>query len=122
MDIISKKDRDLYRYIGNILSEILQGKDIIMISDEEGYPLLSSIFISIITITDIHIDQISQDQILFIIYGIKFIVYYEMDGEIIEVYTDIHGSDKGEYIEKLLREYGKSFKWIILTIGIYLEL
>jgi hypothetical protein len=56
------------------------------------------------------------------IYGIKFIIYYKMNREIIEIYTNIHRLDKGEYIEKLLREYGKDFKWIILIIRIYLEL
>jgi hypothetical protein len=122
MDVFSKKGRGLYRCIGNTLPEILQGEDVIVTSDQQGHPLLSSIFTPATTITGVHIDQTSQGQILLVAYGIKFIAYCEMDGEIAEVYADIHGSDKGEYTEKLLREHGKSFKWTILTVGTYLEL
>jgi hypothetical protein len=71
---------------------------------------LSSVFTSAISITSIYINQISQSQILLIVYRIKFIAYYEIDEEIAEVYTKIYRVDKGEYTEKLLEKHEKSFK------------
>jgi hypothetical protein len=55
-------------------------------------------------------------------YAIKFIAYCELEGSIADMYADIHGSDKGEYPEKLWREFKGSFRWTVMTVGDYLEL
>ena len=63
LNILSKRDRGVYRRIGDMLPEILQGENVITALDEDGNPLLSSVFTPAMTVTGVHVDQTSQGQI-----------------------------------------------------------
>ena len=51
LNTFSKRDRGVYRRIGDMLPEILQGENVITALDEDGNPLLSSVFTPAMTLT-----------------------------------------------------------------------
>ena len=63
LNVLSKKDRGVYRCIGDMLAEILQGENVITALDEDGNPLLSSAFTPATTVTGVHGDETSEGQI-----------------------------------------------------------
>jgi hypothetical protein len=110
VNVISKRERDLQRCIEEMLSEVLQRENVMMTSDDKRFLFLSSVLTSAIMLTEVYIDQISQEQILLVVYEIKLIVYCDLNKKIAESYAEIHRFDKEEYLKKLLRDHEKMFK------------
>jgi hypothetical protein len=81
------------------------------------------LFLSVVTtggsITNCHIDKCGSGQLLLELYGMKFVVWWELNPEMMKEYAELYHRMKGDFL-RIGIERRPGFKWTVLNPGDYI--
>jgi hypothetical protein len=121
MDVQCVSEGGLQGCIGG-LPKSLQGNDIMVCLTEDGKSVsLTDVITPAFTISRPHIDGSGRGQVLFCVYGKKFLFWWEDSDELRKEFGEIHGSSKGDYTRTAVRTW-PGIRWTILHVGEYIEM
>lgn len=111
-DVVSHPGKGISRCIQS-KPEILEREDVCMRVYKDGSPLLYSVITPAATITSPHCDNTGSGHIILLVYGVKLVLWWDSNSEMLEHFSHVHCRNKGQFSVNAVKAW-PGLKWALL--------